>query len=534
MNKKRKIIITLVALLSVGNVMAQTAEDIYRISFKNRATGTARSAAMGGAFTSLGADGASITLNPAGLGMYRSSEVSFTPSLFISTVNSFSQLDNSSLGSLLTKEKTTNFTMNNFSSIFNIYNSREHKAVKSLTIGVSYSKDNYTNYKSESVSDYTGGSMGDFFAAQLYGVKKKDISDSNYFGELGEYHANSPSLWGGIMAYNTFLIDAKNTPKPGESQSYWINPSVLSTGDQVAPSQRITKKSTIDNFNVSFGINIEDILYLGATMGSRFYEYHNTNEYQEDDNLDNTGTFRQLNYIQYNNVTGSAFDFKLGATLEPISGLKIGAAFHFPTITYIEDEYYADMTTLLYKDETNQIEYLDALTPYNPITYNVKSAPSLLTGISYRLPFGILSFDYERTWYNKMKVTELGGAEDLNAEIRDTYKATNNYMVGLEVQPLSGIFLRGGYAYYGSASKDDYADYGSTKNLSAGIGYKRNSYYIDFTYTNSKYKTAPYKYYEGVFVNPDIPTEDITVASENTISQEFKNTVLSLTVGFRF
>jgi hypothetical protein len=45
--------------------------------------GTARSTAMGGAFGALGGDFYSASLNPAGLGVYRSSEFTFTPELLL-------------------------------------------------------------------------------------------------------------------------------------------------------------------------------------------------------------------------------------------------------------------------------------------------------------------------------------------------------------------------------------------------------------------------------------------------------------------
>ena len=43
--------------------------------------GTARSEAMGGAFGSLGGDFSSLSINPAGIGVYRHSEFMFTPNV---------------------------------------------------------------------------------------------------------------------------------------------------------------------------------------------------------------------------------------------------------------------------------------------------------------------------------------------------------------------------------------------------------------------------------------------------------------------
>ena len=55
--------------------------DMYNLSFTAHNYGTARSMAMGNAFTALGADMVSATINPAGIGMYTQSDVSITPML---------------------------------------------------------------------------------------------------------------------------------------------------------------------------------------------------------------------------------------------------------------------------------------------------------------------------------------------------------------------------------------------------------------------------------------------------------------------
>ena len=51
------------------------AEDFASLS-RPANFGTARAMALGGAFTSLGADMSAMSINPAGLGMYRRSEIS--------------------------------------------------------------------------------------------------------------------------------------------------------------------------------------------------------------------------------------------------------------------------------------------------------------------------------------------------------------------------------------------------------------------------------------------------------------------------
>ena len=58
---------------------AQNEIDALRYSTHNL-NGTARYTAMGGAFSSLGAEFSALSQNPAGIGMYQFSEITFTPS----------------------------------------------------------------------------------------------------------------------------------------------------------------------------------------------------------------------------------------------------------------------------------------------------------------------------------------------------------------------------------------------------------------------------------------------------------------------
>ena len=89
---KRKIIILLAACVAAAPLQDQNLEfggltynndlmmstDFAALS-RSHPFGTARVMGMGGAFTSLGADLSSMSINPAGLGMYRRNEFSLTP-----------------------------------------------------------------------------------------------------------------------------------------------------------------------------------------------------------------------------------------------------------------------------------------------------------------------------------------------------------------------------------------------------------------------------------------------------------------------
>jgi len=82
MKKTLLIILTLAAALNTG--LAQNVDDALRYSqiFYN---GTARFNSMGGAFTALGGDISSLSLNPAGLGLFPHLKYLSLPNFIIST-----------------------------------------------------------------------------------------------------------------------------------------------------------------------------------------------------------------------------------------------------------------------------------------------------------------------------------------------------------------------------------------------------------------------------------------------------------------
>lgn len=530
--KNIKSLFVVLFVISSVNVSAQAVDDIFNLSFQTRTNSSARSVAMGGAFTSLGADIASVSINPAGLGMYRannyvSTEIVITPSLIFSTAKNDLSVGDGSVSSFSNSQ--TNMIVNNFSWIRNVY-SPKAKGVKGFTMAVSYDTNSKSKYTSSVESPGSEISIGDYFAAQLYGINPDDITGSS----TSMYSKYSSGLWGAIMSYNNYLLEEKTET---DGYDYFIHPLTLSSGDMVAPSQVI--KEDITNYNLSFSLalNIDDILFLGATFGASYYDYRMKNSYNELGYSDNVGDFVSLNYFQANNVTASAFDLKLGATVEPIVGLKIGVAYHLPKLYYVIDEYYSDLTNVyINTEDSNYIDTYSQSSPYSLLEYNVKTASSLLTGVSYATKYGILSFDYQRTWYGNMKVKGFDeeSTESFDSDIASSYKGANNFMVGLEVRPIVNMYLRGGYAFYGFGIQDVDLKYNGMNNISFGVGCRfKSGVGLDLSYVSSSYNSLPYTYFGGDFTDPETGG-DIYVASESVISQKVVNNSLALTFSYRF
>lgn len=83
---KRALISIIIVTLTLHG-MTQNAVDALRYSRLFNG-GTARYMGMGGAFGALGADYSVLSSNPGGIGVYKSSDFSFTPSVHVGASNS--------------------------------------------------------------------------------------------------------------------------------------------------------------------------------------------------------------------------------------------------------------------------------------------------------------------------------------------------------------------------------------------------------------------------------------------------------------
>ncbi len=122
-----------------GRVITTPIFDIGRqlmLSQGDNIYGTARSAAMGGAFTSLGADLSSMSINPAGLGMYQSSDIGLTQALSIDRMKTAS--DYMRPGALSSGGTRISYGINNLGAAFNLLN--RSGTLTSLTLGINYNR----------------------------------------------------------------------------------------------------------------------------------------------------------------------------------------------------------------------------------------------------------------------------------------------------------------------------------------------------------------------------------------------------------
>ena len=121
--------------------------DLFELSQTQFNFGTARSMAMAGAFTSLGADLSSMSINPAGLGMFRRSELTVTPLM------NFARAENSAAA--YGKNSRDRFSLGNIGLVINAYEGTGR--LVSLNVGFGYNRLADLNYRT---SFFRTGNVG--------------------------------------------------------------------------------------------------------------------------------------------------------------------------------------------------------------------------------------------------------------------------------------------------------------------------------------------------------------------------------------
>lgn len=500
---KRLLSIVAVALISATAAVAQPTysefggslispanmkyTDALKFSQQEHTYMSARVAAMGGAFTSLGADLSSMSINPAGLGMYRTSAFAISADLGITTAsNNFAPAG----------KKQTSFAFNQLGTALNLY--QGSGALVSFTFGFAYNKLADLNYDESFGWRDDGVSIGDFFALQMEGFPSSVLSyNSDPFRNENIY----VDEWGGALAYQTALIDPVKDAEGKETGMYTV--TGVPSDAAVAGSLRTRSRGSVGEYSFSSGLNIANILYIGATLGiqdiSQTIRYYYAENYTQPSN--HPAFLDAMAYAPVESNYGSGVNFKIGAILRPFSALRLGVAYHTRTLTTLTRDYGARMETWFMPNNTGDPTYYDSETLINNYTYNYSSPSKLLLGLSYSLGSrALVSVDYDIVWNRSMTLQSRYHWEEENFKngVDGDLGTSHNVRVGVEVVPVSGVYLRGGYAHYGSPFNDEaenYADDGgwfygaykrSTTNYSLGVGLRfASGSVLDFAWTSS-------------------------------------------------
>ncbi|MEG0163346.1 MAG: hypothetical protein RR652_05365, partial [Mucinivorans sp.] len=259
---------------------------------------------MGGAFTSLGADGITLSLNPAGLAMYSSPEISLSPGLRISKINA-------SYGPTKgTQGDYTKPTIGNFAAIYANGNG--------WAWGVGMNRLADFSGKYTVTGDYSTSSKAFIFRDQLEGVSQGSLNGDNAFNR-------PPAMWNAVMANSTWLVNpVQDIPS---NTSYSLD-NVINQGDKMASQLDATTNGAVDEIALSGAYNYDNILYIGVSVGMQSLFYRQGTTYSEFADLDyNTGSLDSFQEREDLSLDGFGFNLKVGLTVRPVEWLRIGVAY---------------------------------------------------------------------------------------------------------------------------------------------------------------------------------------------------------------
>jgi len=492
-------------LCIASSISAQDEFDALKAS-QMQLKGTARYMSMGGAFTALGGDASAISLNPAGLGVYKSSELT-------ATLNVLNSSTSSSWNGLNSSDNSNIFAhFNNFSIVATVPSQSSNF---SSAFAFTFDRLKSFNRSGTIAGGSQNTSITDYIASRTNGIAESALKDVSAY-------SNTSIPWLSELGYEGYLI---NPSTSGTNQ--WT--SLLNIGEKVAPSYSFTETGYIDQYSLSYGANLSNTVYLGASIGWQSLNYALTSNYQE-----TFGAGGSMNLQNEIYTTGSAFDFKVGIIVRPTDFLRIGAAYHTPKFYSMTDNYYSG---LVYDTDYKGTTYTPDEGGYSK--YKLQTPSTYTVGIAGIIgKKGIISVDYQYQDYSSTKYRDQNNDgfsfQFENDGVKANLKGVNTIKVGGEFRATDKLSLRLGYNYISPATKTDaYRQLASntvrtdteywldvnTQNFTAGIGYRYNNWNFDIAYVLNNQKQNFYPY------------DDVSLKAASVTT---KNSNIAFTIGLRY
>lgn len=543
-------------------MIAQTALDAFSIS-QNDLRGTARFMSMGGAFTALGGDLSTLNQNPAGIGVYRSSDIGATLDI---TMHSSDFIG-------FRQSNTVNHTRaacNNFGYVGTV-NLGSNSVMPFFNWGASYSRVASFDRRYRGIIGNIDTSITNFVADYTSADNIKP-SDMTFTKEYNPYwDSNVP--WMSTLMYTGAGIN----PAAPNSTVYNGLYNYGNPGTTGLAEADVEEKGYVDEYSINFGGNISDLVYWGIGFGITDIEFRQYAYYSE--SLTNATITSgnpnrpsetvngnaDLTLGNYKRLYGSGFNFKAGVIIKPVNEFRIGLAVHTPTYYNMSYEgngqlsYAYDSKALdepIYGSATTDDGYL------REFDWKCRTPWRLMVGAAGVIGGrAIISADYEYRASNDIRLQDYDGYnyQNENDDVKTYYKASNIIRLGAEYRVTPQFSLRAGYIYETSPVTTDamrgYTANGSARDavymytagpddtetqpsftldkatnyVTCGMGYRYKNFYADLAYVH-RHRSSKYQAFTNY--NMNVESDDFIVAPSAKVTDN--NNSVVLTVGFRF
>jgi len=484
---KKCLFIAILLFIAVAASFAQSPEDILRYSYFQQ-QGTARSIAIGGAMGSLGGDISALYVNPAGLGMYKTSEIVISPG--------FSMNNNKAdfRGTNFKSNKTA-FGFGTTGAVFGNGHPYSKNRSEAFSIGVTQTA-NYNNtitYKG--LNDYS--SYSEQFTEE---AARSGYSDFNTI-------LNDPAYaFGTSLAIDTYLIDTFNNGNAIKGYPELI----LESGGALNQEKTIKTTGGIYEIGLGYAANTNDKFYYGFSLGIPIVSYTRNTYFRESDATDNTNN--GFNYSEWNDkltTNGAGLNAKLGIIYKPATQVRLGLTVHTPSFYVLTDRESANMTTDIEDGapyQSNSSNFIDGGT--GSTRYMSSSPWRIIASGSYVIheisditkQKGFITADVEYNTYSSSSFasSDAQTADDntyyneLKSIIKASYKNALNFRLGGELK-FNTWMVRLGGAYYGNPYKDSEISSNITQ-VGGGFGYRNKGIFIDLGYAYVMHKNVDFPY----------------------------------------
>ncbi len=454
----KRILLILVAVLSaVFNVHGQ---DLLRFSERDQ-SGTARYVGLAGAMTAVGGDPSAVLDNPAGLGIYRKVEVSFT----FNEMLDYTRQN----GTGNRQDFRSAFMLPQTSLIIALGANNAYNKLKFCNFMLSFNRlktFNRTSYAS--AASY--GSVVDIAVEQADGLNWSRMNTRTGW--------NDPAVgWLSLLSYGAYLMDP--------DEHCWPDTTHWKRADIVQPTRygvRIDESGYLDEFNLNWAGNIDNRLYIGAGLAVRMLSYAKAYTYTEDYRL-NRGADLCANLSQ----TGVGVHGSVGVMYHPVKMLRLGLSFHTPAIMTVTTKTNGWMNQVTETGARIDTTYMAS--EYYSATHRL-SLP-LRTTVGAAVLFGhggLLSVEYDyRHWKNTEDVHTLKfGAEAVlvnNLFMDFGYACESSFRKSEPIYPLDATSVR---------IDSDFRNIGTTHFAGFGIGYRGNFFIAQLGY---QFRYQPFRLY---------------------------------------
>lgn len=472
----KKIFLLAASLFLVGSLSAQTITDALGFS-QMGLNGSSNYISRAGAIGALGGDLTAASYNPAGLGLFNSNELSMSTGYY----GSFTDAN---ANGLLSSDNRSNFNLGHIG-------------------GLVFFKPNSSDIKGFQFT-FTLNRLKSFGNRTIF--QRKGLNDS-YISHIIDNGYDDAYM---RDFYESYAVDIDTVNN--------VYTSVFQSG-KFNQLRSFTESGSVNEFSMSFSTNINNFIYLGATIGIPIANYHSSGSFMEE-RLDITQTPPDIYiYNEIKDIYATGVNLKIGTIIRPVNWFRIGLAIHTPTYYSIEDNLYSDVS---YQKTSGG--------DWDPVTYNLQTpfrflgSAALVLGDNKTNIAGSLSADYEYADYSNMKYRlskNIMAESDINTIIKDYFRPTNTLRFGGEVK-MGTMAFRAGYCIMDNPYSDNRNDAGAS-SITAGIGYRTNNYYLDLGYAFTAGKSKFYEY-----------ESSSTPQDNNLINLDYTRHIAQLTFGARF